>query len=371
MSRARGFSLVELMVAITLALLVSAGVVSVFVGARSAYQATSGTAAVSDSGRFAMNALEVAARDAGYSACGAPVRTIFNVNLEPTPLYYTAGFLPNGLFQPMTGFEAVGTGVGNGYASSTVAGAPGNWIAPLAWPAGLDPAFASLAAQPGGLPIQSNDILVVRSSTQDTEPSYVTSVAGLSFTVTSVPANLSAPQMAVISDCVKSLIFQVSAIGGNTITHDIGTFPGNLTAVFPGNVSFAPGSQVTALQTTAYYIGLGADGDGALYSADVGWNNTLTASELAPDIEAMQILYGVDTTGTQTAGTYVTADQVADFTNVVSVEIALLAAGPIGSASAPAVANTYNLLGTIVTAPIDTRTRRVFAVTVGVRNSLP
>ncbi|MHB8816985.1 MAG: PilW family protein, partial [Steroidobacteraceae bacterium] len=71
-TRLHGFSLVEFMVAITLALVVTAGVISVFVGSRSAFNATSGTAAVSDSGRFALIFLENAVRDTGNMACGAP-----------------------------------------------------------------------------------------------------------------------------------------------------------------------------------------------------------------------------------------------------------------------------------------------------------
>jgi type IV pilus assembly protein PilW len=91
---------------------------------------------------------------------------------------------------------------------------------------------------------------------------------------------------------------------------------------------------------------------------------------MVPDIEAMQILYGIDTTGTQTVSQYVTADQVPDFNSVMSVKIAILAASPLGSASIPSAALTYNLLGTIVTAPQDMRARQVFEVTVSVRNSL-
>jgi hypothetical protein len=54
----------------------------------------------------------------------------------------------------------------------------------------------------------------------------------------------------------------------------------------------------------------------------------------------------------------------------MSVKIAILAASPLGSASIPSAALTYNLLGTIVTAPQDMRARQVFEVTVSVRNSL-
>ncbi len=371
MMRARGFSLVELMVAITLALIVTAGVMSVFIGSRSAYQSTAGVAAVSDSGRFALNFLESAVRDAGNMACGAPVRTIFNVG-PGTPLN-TPPF-PALAFQPITGFEAVGTGILGAYNVSAAPGAPANWNSPIGWPAGLDAAFGTLATAP----VIKNDILVVRSSTQGGAPAYVKNVTLNSFDVVSVPANFAPQQLAIISDCVKSLIFQISAIGGNTISHNTGGVPGNLTNTFPAQVNFDLGSEVTLLQTTAYYIGVGADGDGALFSANLSAGNSFTSAatpisptELVPNIEAMQILYGLDTVQTRTVGQWVTADQVPDFTAVMSVHIALLAAGPLGSATLPTVANTYNLLGTIVTAPIDTRNRQVFDVTVGVRNLLP
>ena len=90
-----------------------------------------------------------------------------------------------------------------------------------------------------------------------------------------------------------------------------------------------------------------------------------------PDIEAMQILYGLDATGAQNASQYVTADLVPDFSSVMSVQVALLAAGPPGSATMPPAAINYNLFGTLVTAPIDTRARQVFQVTIAARNALP
>jgi type IV pilus assembly protein PilW len=68
---------------------------------------------------------------------------------------------------------------------------------------------------------------------------------------------------------------------------------------------------------------------------------------------------------------YVTADQVPDFNTVMSVKIALLAASTPGSAHPPAAGNTYTLLGTVVTAPADSRERQVFEETIAVRNSLP
>jgi type IV pilus assembly protein PilW len=363
MSRTRGFSLVELMVAITLALLVTSAVLSVFIGSRSAFQSTSGVAALSDSGRFALTFLETAVRDAGYMSCGSASRTISNLNPQPTSLYYAPG--PSGNFPPMTGFEAANTSVGNTYAVSTTAGALTNWNP------NLDAAISSLSGFSSGLPIKNNDILVVRSATPGSQPSYVTAIANnsISFTV-DAQQSLQAPQIAIISNCGQALLFQITGIAGTTITHAAGGAPGaNATAAFTTNPGV--GSQVAPLSTTVYFIGKGADGDGALFSANMQINNTLQPNELVPDVEAMQILYGLDTTGTQTVSEYVTANLVPDFGSVMSVQVALLAAGPLGSATKPAAASTYSLLGTLVTVPPDTRTRQVFGVTIAARNALP
>jgi hypothetical protein len=89
----------------------------------------------------------------------------------------------------------------------------------------------------------------------------------------------------------------------------------------------------------------------------------------------MQVLYGIDTTGAKAASEYVTADNVAslgitgDFNSVIDVRLALLLVGAPGSAVAPTVAPTFSLLGTTVTAPIDTKLRSVFTTTFTLRNN--
>jgi type IV pilus assembly protein PilW len=358
MNRTRGFSLVELMVAITLALIVTAGVISVFVGSRSAYESTSGTAALTDGGRFALNFISTSVRGAGYMSCStAPnVQGILNAG---SPLAF-------GFNEALQGFEAVGTG--------PIAGAYAIAPAPVAgdgnagdWVGGLD---ASLT----GLPVQHNDVLVARSTLPNAQTVYVSAIVdgAPSFTV-NTQGSLLAGQLAVISDCMKGVVFQISGIappGPNAvITHNAGGSPGNSTSTF-APLSFAPGAQVTPVDTVVYYIGVGADGDGALWAYDLNATGTFTASELVPDIEAMQILYGLDTTKTQTVTEYVTADAVVDFNTVMSVKVALLAASAPGSVPLTG-AKTYNMLGTLVTAPNDTRSRQVFEETIAVRNALP
>jgi type IV pilus assembly protein PilW len=360
MIRARGFSMVEMMVAITLALIVTTGVISIFIGSRSAYNATSGTAQLTDGGRFALNFISTSVRGAGNMACTtAPlVQGILNPGATALTTSWT---------QALGGFEAVNTGGGTPY---NIAPAP---VTPDAtnthWIGGLDAALANSV-------VQNNDVLVVRSTLGNAVPAYVQTIndGAASFTVygpVAAPPPLVNGQMAVISDCAKGVIFQITgvALGANpTITHNGGGGPpGNTVSPFP--LSFPAGSLVTPVDTLAYYIGKGADGDGALFVYSSNATGTWAPTELVPDIEAMQVLYGVDTNNTQTVSNYVTANQVVDFNTVMSVKVALLAASAPG-AGRVAAAVTYNLLGTTVTPPVDTRSRQVFEATIAVRNSL-
>jgi len=381
----RGFSMVELMVAITLALIVSAAVLSVFLASRSSFQGTSGTAAVADGGRFALDFIANSLRSAGFMACNTTQRQLSILAPAPSPVY--ANFS-----QALMGYEAAGTAPGGAYnvplasnaAPAAVDSTAADWLSPAGTiPAGLDPALIGIAAPAGetapmGQILKNNDVLVVYSTLRGAQPAYVTNIAnGASTFTVNAPASLAGGQLATISDCAKSVVMWISSVGANTVTLGAGGWPNNSTSSLP--VSFEVGSQVEPVDATVYYIGLGADGDGALYALDLNGGGAFTASELVPDIEAMQVLYGVDTSGTQTVGEYLTADQVVNtaanpatsFNNVISVKIALLAASQPGVVSPPAAAPTYSLLGTTVTAPRDSRARQVFEVTVSLRNLAP
>ena len=112
--RARGFSIVELMVAITLALIVTAAVMAAFLGSRSSFMNTSGTAAVSDNGRFALDFLQTAVRSAGYMACNTTQRQLTLLHGGRARSTTTIG-------QPLGGYEANNT-VSNSYTVTDTAG---------------------------------------------------------------------------------------------------------------------------------------------------------------------------------------------------------------------------------------------------------
>jgi type IV pilus assembly protein PilW len=355
--RARGFSLVELMVAITLALIVSAGVISVFIGSRSAFNATSGTAALTDGGRFALNFIADSVRGAGNMACMKASGLATILNNVGTPLTAASSFST-----ALGGYEASNPAHAYTIAPAPVAADGNN----AHWIGGLD-------AQLNGKVVQNNDVLVVRSTLGNAIPAYVATInsGAATFTVVSPPGSLKSGQIAVISDCTKGEIFQITGLGGGatpTVTHNggVGT-PGNQGSAL--TLTYSAGSIVTPVDTLVYYIGKGADGDGALFVYGSNALGVWSSTELVPDIEAMQVLYGLDTNSSQTVSAYVTADQVPDFNKVMSVRVALLAASPPGAGHS-AAAVTYNLLGTTVTPPVDTRSRQIFQETIAVRNSL-
>ena len=364
MKRQGGFSMVELMVAITLALLLTGAVISVFIGSRTAYQATAGVGEMSDSGRFALNLIGESVRSAGNIACNSAMSA-------------TSQNLINGGFPDVTnnfglgveGFEANGVnGTGNPLGAIAVPAVPVVGAA-NSWTPNLDPLITgAIPASPQniGQPVQGSDVLVVRSSVPRVAPAYTTAdVAPNATTLPITPLPVAMTGYAAVADCTKSVIFQVPggvAAGATAVT---------LNAGLPG-VGFSTGAVVTPLTTSIYYIGVGSDGDSSLFRLEEANGgpgfNPPGPEELVPDIENMQVLYGIDTAGTQTASAYVTADQVGAI-NVVSIQVALLVASPPSTRSLPPAA-PYNLLGNAVTAPVDNRMRQVFYATINLRDAV-
>lgn len=367
-----GFSLIEMMVAIMLGLILTVALISVFVGSRSAYQSTTGVASLADEGRFALDTIAQIARGAGFMGCtratDATVTGTTTYTIDPTVLNTSSSAMAYDFQFGVGGYEATGTAPGGTF---TVAATPVAGAGASDWTPNLDPAFTGATSEQ----VQGSDVLVLRETLPKTTPVYTMAAAtqgASSFSVSSA-GSLQAGQLAVISDCVNAVPFQISSVtAGSPATVNFGGVtgaPGNASAALPE--SFAAGALVYPLTTTVFYIGVGADGDSALRRLDLTNGMVgpaiFTDSEVVEDVENMQILYGLDTS----SGTaYVTADQVPDFSSVVSLEIAVLVASTTGATTIPTTAQTFNLLGTTVTAPKDSRLRRVFEKTIGLRNAV-
>jgi type IV pilus assembly protein PilW len=351
-----GFSLVELMVAITLGLLLTGAVISVFIGSRSAYQSTAGVGDMADAGRFALNLIGESVRSAGDLACNSAMTATSQVVAPGN--WFTATYV-----QGITGFEANGTTPPAAIAlpANPVVGAANNWTPNL-----VGAMTAAIPAGPGQ-PVQGSDVLVVASSVPRVAHAYTTLDVvpnGNALTVTAMPVVMNFNAYAAVADCTKSVIFQTPGLV------PVGATAVNLNAGLPG-VGFSAGAIVAPLTIIIYYIGTGSDGDSSLWRLEQlnGGPAFAAPEELVPDVENMQVLYGVDSNPpTQTATAYVTADQVPPL-NVVSIQVALLVASPPGTKPVPAPP-PFNMLGTAVTVPGDNRSRQVFYATINLRDAV-
>ena len=75
----RGLTLVEVMVAITISLILLAGVMQIFISSRQTYRVQDGQARMQENGRFAVQFLTNDIRMAGHTGCAsrsAPIRDI-------------------------------------------------------------------------------------------------------------------------------------------------------------------------------------------------------------------------------------------------------------------------------------------------------
>ncbi|MGH8413438.1 MAG: PilW family protein, partial [Gammaproteobacteria bacterium] len=360
---------IELMIAMVVGLILLAGVLSIFLSSRNSYNINSGVAQIQENGRFALGFISAATRQAGYMSCGSSASVTNQLNTPTT--------LPYNFAQAVYGFEYTGTGPTpplNNYAIAAEDPAPvgaGNWTG------GLD---ANIPVGGAAYAIPGSDVLVVRFVPNANNPNYATNIGAPGFfgtpVTTSSPTAVPGGSLVVISNCVTSVAVQANALTFPSFFEVGGFFAGVTPGVIGGPIipTSLKDAQIGIVTTDVFYVGQGADGFPALFvlsNKTNGAGGFEAAQELVPGVENMQLLYGVDTTGNQTPSEYDTADVVTaanNWANVVSVRAALLLRSTTGTVPIPAAAPPYNLLGTTVTAPVDTRLRRVFTTNIAIRN---
>lgn len=360
---ARGFTLIEVMIALTLGLIVIAGVITVFLALGRVDSTALSQAGVQNADNTISAIVSPAIRGAGFGGCGTLKRNTISTISNPGPLV-------NNFNVAVQGYDAVGTpGTTSGTGTNKVLLAADNAADDTNtadWTPALD---ASLP-----IPEPGSDVLVVSGEMPGTAPASVNNIltgAG-SFTLTDNPLSNVAntltteglPAPAALSDCGKSVVFMVTAVAGAgaavTVTHAAAT-PGNTTSAF--QPTFAPGTQFVPLQQAVFYVAHGAGGQSALYEA-VAIGGVWGAQPIVPGVENMQVRYGITTGGDYQ---WMPAGAVADWSAVGAVRIGFLIEGGLGSNRLNAQ-TTFDVLGTTVTVPLDTRLRHTFEMTVNLRN---
>lgn len=386
-SRASGFSLVELMVALVLGLILMGGVISVYTTSKSTYSLNNALGQVQEAGRFAFSYLEPPIRMAGFYGCAHDVTPLSVLNPTTGQETYDSQ-------NAIVGYEYTGTGIGANYTISS--GTPTAATSGSSWSAnsGNLPSDIANAVGIGASSyqaIQGSDLLVLHEALAGgvnlTNP-YQDTVNGDSLKILPADAGkISIGEIVVVTDCSQSRMMQITNIssgsGLTTVDHSgNGTYlPGDSASTKFGT-KFGSGSQILVYQTYIFYVGIGKDGGPSLFEIGLGGTGSLNgAQEVVSGVETMQILYGIDTDGDQIPNAFETADQVTNWSQVVSMRIALITQSDNNSTdTAPPSAASYVLLGDSATdttnglkvkVPLDRRLRRVFTETVSIRNRAP
>lgn len=343
---ARGFSVVELMVAMAISLLLLSGVVAIFVSSKSSYETNERFARILENGRFALDAIMTDLRSSGFVGCARQPTYLSTSLNSDTVLQW------NFLAGPVTGFQATGTDT---------------WAPPM---------DASIVS-----PLSGSDVLVVRVPLRERVALPLTANMGSATGTLQVAPNstngIATGDIALAYSCEAISVFQVSSyvVSTGVISHAAnaaGQVPGNANDTV--NYTYRQAvTHVVPVETVAYFIAPSTRVTDATDPAPAGttslWRRRgLNAvEELVEGIEQIQVEYGVDTSGDQLVDVYRTANNVTDWNDVISVSVALLARS-LEQYGVETDQRSYTLLDVTVAAPADRRLREVFTATASIRN---
>ena len=371
--RADGFSLIELLIAMALGLTLAAGVMQIYAGISTAGWDQNARLRIQENGRFALNVISSEIRMAGYLGClGSMEGSAANNTLDGPPATLQPG-------TGIQGWEAAGTAPGEINNSidnvETVASTSGEWATS---PAGAGFRIPNVQAVP------NSDLIRLWSGAGAAGAVSAVDNSGADPVIQAEAASgIRTGDFLIISDCEQVDFVQactVTPTGGGATTVDviIGSTcsPGNTATA---TVTSAAPAEVIRLQGSFYYAGKRNNAAGntpSLFRAVLDTDGTAAAGEeIIEGVESMQLLYGVNTDRDvrATVDAYLTADNVTDWDQVVSVQVSLLMLSvEEGMVPSP---RQYTFGGVVYDGaggngdlPGDHRLRRVFTSTVSIRN---
>jgi len=325
----KGFSIIEFLLAISLGAMLIAGVATVYLSNKNTYVVQEGLARLQENGRYANYLLSRELRMAGYQGCTNQSQiTVVNLINSPTT---------------MTNF------------STPVFGYDGT--------ASFSPALPANISSKS--PIANSDVIEMRRAA-NTGVKLNNNMTQTSDAIPVYPAvGINAGTPAMITNCVLADIF---IAGSNSSTGSISHSSG---ANSSGNLSLAylRNAQVLSYIYYAFYVKDTGRVNArntpirALFRLDVNGNE----DEIAEGVEAMKVLYGIDTNDDNTGDTYQTATQVNNannWNNVISIQINLLLST---TEDINNKASSYIFNGATIT-PTDRKLRREWNTFITLRN---
>jgi type IV pilus assembly protein PilW len=312
----RGYTLVELLVALTVSIFLVAGALQVYVTNSQNYRSQDASIELMENGRTAIELLARSVRMAGYWKC----------------VGWQSANLSNHLASTQRGL----------YGTNGASNAP-------------DTVRVVHAVDDTEVDVDA----AVELTFLDTDPPIPT-VTPNPITV-SDGSGFGANDLIVINDCAKGDVLQISGVNSNVLSH-------NCTACVE---SYSTNAKLLQVQDTQYFIADNDRSEPTLYRIV----NGATAEALLEGVEDMQIFYGEDTDSDGVANRYVTAEVIdapcasganpACWTRVNSVRISLLLRSLEDNVTLSPQTYSYN--GATVTAT-DGRLRRAFTTIISLRN---
>ncbi len=338
---AAGFGLVELMIAMTLGLLLSAAVLQIALASKNSYRVVEASSRLQESGRFAMSHLARDLRSAGYMGCPSLQRSVVNVIAKDPPA--DIDFTPAGV---LVGQDNVAAG--NGYSAV----------------AGSDVIVIQRAAVPGAR--------LTGNMTAD----------NANIQIDGNPNGLVQRDYVFVTDCIDADLFRATSVSANqsdsrvTLAH-----ANNLNTTNRLSKAYGPDAEVFGFQSLAYFVrdtGRRTAGGKPIHALWVqarrlgSGGAAPVAYELVEGVENMQLSYGEDSDGDRSIDVYRSAADVSDWAAVLSVRIELLLHSledNVVGASGEFVQSNLSFNGAAVAS--DGRLRQVYSSAVAVRNRLP
>ncbi|MGK7295809.1 MAG: PilW family protein [Candidatus Wenzhouxiangella sp. M2_3B_020] len=374
--RAMGFSLIELMVAITLGLLLTAGMLQLFQGTKVTFNTNDALARVQENGRFTLELLKRQIREAGADGfCAADLEIENHLN-QGCSGYVDALFDSN---LAITGWDFAGTGSGDSYTvpdSLDPSGASaGSWTTTVGGGADLPDELV-------GEVVPGTDVIAIRR--MEVVPN-VTAAGNTPQGNAAINLNgshgLPRNSLLLVTNCSNAADLFQNANAPNSTAFRRGRGscsnpgPGNVT---PGGRSWSTAyddsMQVFLGRTFVYYVGADADGNPGLYQLELTQGTSgAGAQELVRGVENLQVQFGFSRAAP--AGDGQSVDDWVDSTEVpadgwgqvLSVRLGISMRSP-DFADLDDTAQAFDLAGVDVTTPGDGRLRQPFSSTIALRN---
>ncbi len=383
-----GLTLVELMIALALGLMLSAGAIMMFVSNKETSSLQRELSNIQENGRFANDLIMREVRMAGYTGCGNDADVTNTLNDTPS------GSLPLVFNRAVFGYESA-SGATPIVLNDTTAAVSSDYLnCNTADSEYCDTAdLATVVSALTGLKKGSDILILGTVSSSDcrirehngSDPTNnscacsnikCTGPVSADIKVGGV-CNISDGQILMVTDCEDAAIFQVTnwnPTNGNLV-HNTGNSetPGNCTKRL-GKL-YAPKGTLMVPKQIIFYIaeadaGVDLDGDGVNDTISNLYRKVnLDAPEaLVANVENMQVLYGSGADAV--VSSYQTADQVTDWSKVYTVRVDLLVRSEDKSVLQTAQAVLTSPVGDAMwnSTGTDNRLRKIFSSTTAIRN---